>query len=56
MASDIWRTIENFPDLIAFPDVKAMQDDKLLRDFQKDFMQQNLTDRQEEHQKILGCH
>lgn len=54
MAHDNWQTIEDFPDLIAFADVKAMKQDRQLKEFQKEFIQQNLTEQQEKHQEMLG--
>lgn len=46
MAHDNWHTIENFPDLIAFADIKEMKQDRQLQEFQNSFIQRNLIQTQ----------
>ncbi len=55
MAHDNWHTIENFPDLIAFANIKEMKQNRQLQEFQNAFIQRNLIQTQLNCVLVFSC-
>lgn len=53
MAAENWKTIENYPDLVSFADVKEMKDNRILLKAAEQWENVHLKSKMAEHEKVV---